>query len=148
MCKHVYGGESNPALPQPCFKHDMRVYLSDIPSETMLKMEHYCTTLSMATSSCEGVDHFWYHVSRTIFDATWLFHCLWKVTCLFHLSTPSQVLSHYRFENSRGFQIGWSEKKKRTSDQSPVTLPNSFGSPKLRNFEVRAVRNPFSLKLR
>jgi hypothetical protein len=24
----------------------------------------------MATSSCEGVDHYWYHVSRTIFDVT------------------------------------------------------------------------------
>ena len=28
------GGESNLALPQPCFKHDRRVYLSDILSES------------------------------------------------------------------------------------------------------------------
>ena len=25
-----YGGESNHALPQPCFKHDRRMHLSDI----------------------------------------------------------------------------------------------------------------------
>ena len=28
--KHDYAGESNPTLPQPCFKHDRRMYLSDI----------------------------------------------------------------------------------------------------------------------
>jgi hypothetical protein len=37
------GGESNPTLPQSCFKLDRRVYLSDIPSESC----RYCITLSM-----------------------------------------------------------------------------------------------------
>jgi len=27
---HAYGGESNPAHPQPCFKHERRMYLSNI----------------------------------------------------------------------------------------------------------------------
>ena len=32
--KVSWAGESNPALPPPCFKHDMRVYLSDILPES------------------------------------------------------------------------------------------------------------------
>jgi len=51
--QNILGGESKPALQQPCFKHDRRLYLSDIPkSDNLIQKTNW---LSLSKKILGGV---------------------------------------------------------------------------------------------